>query len=348
MSSSSHRLLTLDALRGIAALWVCWYHFTQGNTEFLEEGWLKSSGSFGWLGVEIFFVISGFIIPYALFRSEYRTSDYGTFLLKRITRLDPPYIAGILIVIILGYISTVTPGFRGPPFQLSATQVILHLGYANVLFGHPWLNPVFWTLAIELQYYLLAGLLFPALAHRSNLLRAFAFGCLGSLVFLFPNKEFLFHWLFLFMFGMAAFQFRAGIIQRGEFMCWIVVLGVGSWFAHGAVITGTGIATSLIIALYNARINTPFLFLGNISYSLYLIHIPVGSKVINLGLRFFDTFPGRTVVLICATAASITAAWLLYRYVELPAQRWSSSIRYRGKQKPLPGIVSPSTESALI
>src|SRR5690349_12055072 len=132
MSPSPQRLSVLDALRGIAALGVCWYHFTNGNKTFLPEGVLKSSGTFGWLGVEMFFVISGFIIPYALHRSGYRISDYGTFILKRIIRLDPPYLVAILIVIALGYASTATPGFQGPPFEPTITQVVLHLGYVNV------------------------------------------------------------------------------------------------------------------------------------------------------------------------------------------------------------------------
>src|ERR1017187_46026 len=161
MTTSHQRLSTLDALRGLAALGVCWFHFTNGNKAFLPDGLLKSSGAYGWLGVEMFFVISGFIIPYTLQRSGYRSSDYGRFLIKRIIRLDPPYLVAILAVIALNYASAASPGFNGPHFNFSLVQVTLHLGYLNVFFGYPWLNPVFWTLAIELQYYLAVGLLFP-------------------------------------------------------------------------------------------------------------------------------------------------------------------------------------------
>ena len=145
----------------------------------------------------MFFVISGFIIPYALHRSSYRVTDYGRFILKRIIRLDPPYLVGILIVIALGYASSATPGFSGPPFEPSLAQVVLHLGYVNVLFGYPWLNPVYWTLAIELQYYLLVGLLFSAVAHRSIIERAPAFGCLAGLALLVPAEQYLlaFRWV---------------------------------------------------------------------------------------------------------------------------------------------------------
>src|ERR1035441_2897196 len=68
-----------------------WYHCTVGSG-VIHDGWLYRSGKYGWLGVEIFFVISGFIIPYSLYKAGYRVSDFTRFLLKRIARLDPPYL----------------------------------------------------------------------------------------------------------------------------------------------------------------------------------------------------------------------------------------------------------------
>jgi peptidoglycan/LPS O-acetylase OafA/YrhL len=79
--SAPQRLPVLDMLRGIASFAVCWFHLTNGNVAFLPAGILKSSGAYGWLGVEVFFVISGFVIPYALERSRYGINDCGTFLL---------------------------------------------------------------------------------------------------------------------------------------------------------------------------------------------------------------------------------------------------------------------------
>ncbi|MFZ3046680.1 MAG: hypothetical protein WA151_12270, partial [Desulfatirhabdiaceae bacterium] len=66
----SNRLTHVDALRGLAALAVCLFHLTRYKPGFLPEySILKSICQYGYLGVEIFFVISGFIIPLALFRS---------------------------------------------------------------------------------------------------------------------------------------------------------------------------------------------------------------------------------------------------------------------------------------
>ena len=79
------RLPVLDMLRGSASFAVCWYHMTNGN-DSLPPSLLKSSGGYSWVGVEIFFVISGFVIPYSLSRSGYQITDCGRFLIKRIVR----------------------------------------------------------------------------------------------------------------------------------------------------------------------------------------------------------------------------------------------------------------------
>src|SRR6266496_2774754 len=164
------RLGTIDGLRGIAAFSVAWFHFTNGG-KLLGDGWLKSSGRYGGVGVEIFFVISGFIIPYSLYRANYRSRDFGVFLVKRVARLDPPYFADILIVLALSFLVPFVPGFQGQYPVYTWTQLACHVGYANTIVGKPWINPVFWSLGIEFQYYLIIGAVFPLLISRRQAIR---------------------------------------------------------------------------------------------------------------------------------------------------------------------------------
>src|SRR5258708_6301357 len=142
--SGQSRIYTIDSLRGIASLAVCWFHLTNANPTFLPNGILKNSSYYGWLGTEMFFVISGFVIPWALHQADYELKSFGTFVEKRIIRGDPPYLVSIVIILALGFISSHLPGFRGEPFSVSPILVLLHLGYLNVFFGYEWLNPVFW------------------------------------------------------------------------------------------------------------------------------------------------------------------------------------------------------------
>jgi peptidoglycan/LPS O-acetylase OafA/YrhL len=325
---ADNRVHSVDALRGIASLAVCFHHLTGGNRSFLPDGPIKSIGSYGWLGVAVFFVISGFIIPFALHKAGYDLRHYGTFVLKRIVRLDPPYLATIALIIPLGYLAAQAPGFAGPPYHVTATQVALHLAYLNVFFGDNWLNPVFWTLAIEFQYYLLVGLLFPLIAHRDLRVRLGLFAGLGLAAALVPQGVFIFHWIFLFLMGMLVFQYQVGLVGRRGFWVALALLVAGTCYILGPLVSAVGVGAALTIAFVRVT-NRVLVFLGAISYSLYLIHVPVGAKAVNLGVRFVTGMPAKLALLAAGLALSIAAAYVLYRFVEKPAQKWSSAIRYR-------------------
>ncbi len=82
MTQLDHRLYTVEALRGLAALAVAWSHFSWTNPH-----WVVSLGGLGAHGVDVFFVISGFIIPYSLHTSAYSIRDFGRFMVRRLIRL---------------------------------------------------------------------------------------------------------------------------------------------------------------------------------------------------------------------------------------------------------------------
>src|SRR5215510_4747208 len=108
---------TIDALRATAALWVCLFHFTVGT----------GIGAHGYLGVTIFFVISGFIVPYSMMRGGYTIAAWPRFMLRRLVRLEPPYLASIGLILVLGALDAL----RGFPQVWTAKQIAGHLGYAN-------------------------------------------------------------------------------------------------------------------------------------------------------------------------------------------------------------------------
>jgi peptidoglycan/LPS O-acetylase OafA/YrhL len=343
----NQRIASLDALRGLAALAVCWFHFTHGNPTFLPDGWLKASGRPGWLGVEVFFVISGFVIPYALHRAAYRWRHYPTFLLKRLTRLDPPYLVTLALIVFMGTLSGLKPGLGGQTYEYNGQQLLTHLGYINVFFGYKWLNPVFWTLAIEFQYYLLVGLLFPLLGSRKIPVRLAVMAALAALALLIPSDEFIFHWLFLFLLGMATFQYRVGYFGERWYWLMVVVLGIGCFRTLGGTHFAAGVTTALIIAHVNWSGGWALRSLGDISYSLYLLHVPVGCQVIDRCLPWATSTAGQLGVLALALALTLGAAILLYRIVERPAQKWSASFRYRNAPAPSPGSEPRASASAL-
>lgn len=305
----------------MAALAVAWFHFTNGSG-VVPHGWLFRSGQYGWLGVEMFFVISGFVIPYSLYQAGYRSADFGRFLVKRIARLDPPYFADILLCIALSYLVTLAPGFRGEWPRYTAGQLAAHVAYVNSFVHLQWINVVFWSLGIEFQYYLLIGLVFPLLVARGSGLRLGFLGVLLAASVLVRDEALVFHYLPLFVAGILAFQSKVGLISTRT-----LLVGLAATAVAGPIAC-LGIATALLIRFVELP-SSRWTSFGLISYSLYLLHVPIGGKIMNLGGRFAHGAPALGALLAAAMGASIAAAVLFYRFVELPSQRLSSSIRYR-------------------
>lgn len=321
----SNRIEIIDPLRGIAAILVTWFHMT--NT--YSDGFVKLSGQYGWLGLEIFFVISGFIIPYAMYRSGYEIKkDYGRFLLKRILRIEPPYIIAMLFTLALLYLSSFAPGFQGNAPDISATHVFLHFGYLNGIFGYSWFSPVFWTLAIEFQFYLFISLIFPLMITKNSFLRNISLLLVCLLPFLLNKEVYVFHYICLFVFGILTFQALSKIISIRAYFFIFIVVSVCSYFSLGLLITIIAMLTSLVILFVKAKEFRILTFLGTISYSLYLVHIPIGGRIVNIGKRFAESDLEFFVISLLATLISIVFAYYFYKIIERPAMNLASQIKY--------------------
>jgi peptidoglycan/LPS O-acetylase OafA/YrhL len=202
------------------------------------------------------------------------------------------------------------------------------VGYINAFLGYSWINPVYWTLALEFQFYVLVALSYFLIASSDQRINCASALGLAALSFLPISGEFVLHFMVLFTFGIVTFQQCVRLIGRKIFYIQMLILSVISVASLGFIITCIGILTSFFIAF--VRFNVPRLmsFFGMISYSIYLVHIPIGGKVINLGKRFAHTLPTQILVLLCAFAVTIASAYMLYFWIERPAKIWSSSLKY--------------------
>lgn len=106
------------------------------------------------------------------------------------------------------------------------------------------------------------------------------------------------------------------------------------------MVAGVGLGTALAIAFVRVR-GRGFTFFGNISYSLYLLHVPVGGRVINLSLRLTDSPAGKVAALAVALSLSVAASYAFYRLIEKPAQRWSSAIPFGARRRAPALVVGP-------
>lgn len=330
-SAPQQRIGVINALRAFAALAVAWGHFVAGQGRFLGP-----TGKYGYLGVEIFFVISGFVIPWSLYRSGYSVRDYSRFLVKRNLRLYPPYLASIAISLLATNLILV-PLFHIPRIALSGRDLLLHFAYLNDLVHVPWVNVVYWTLAVEFQWYLLVGLAYPLLASRSKLARfAITVAMLLAYYTIFWDRL-VFHYLPIFLIGVFVFQWRARIIERYEMLGLISVMAMAMLRISGWLVPLVAVPTALLIAFSHFESRSANR-VGDISYSLYLLHLPIGVSVIGC-LAHWLPYSSWYLGLLDAVGvgASMGAAWVLYELVEKPSQELSSSIRFvRRAPKPQP------------
>jgi len=325
LKEPSKRITSVDALRGIAAIAVTWFHFTNGYKSEHWQGWLLASGSYGWLGLNIFFVLSGFVIPFSLYTSGFRLRGFGRYVLKRVVRLDPPYLVCIIMVILLNYASAMAPGFAGTPFVFSFPQFAAHMGYVNAFLGYSWYNPAFWTLAIEFQWYLFVALLYPLVASANPARRWLLWAALAWLAQLSDSNATLLHFLPLFAVGVAAFQAWIKLISQREYFVLLIMFGTLNSLIMALPVGIVAVFTALAISYWKAK-SRWLLAAGAISYSLYLVHVPIGGRVLNLSRHLPQSLPLALFALTMALGLTMTAAYLLWRFVEKPSMAAASKL----------------------
>lgn len=146
------RLDVLDGLRGIAVLLVLWYHVWEISWLPAPAPWLEFIPETGFIGVHLFFFLSGFVIALPFVRAAFagtKAPTWGLFAWRRARKILPSYWLSILVAYAIGYAQT-----QGShPFA----DVVTHL-----LFIHTWfaptagaINGVLWTLAVEVEFYVI-------------------------------------------------------------------------------------------------------------------------------------------------------------------------------------------------
>jgi peptidoglycan/LPS O-acetylase OafA/YrhL len=136
----------LDVLRGCAILGVLFYHglyWSSATSPYRILSLFIKSTVVGWLGVNLFFVLSGFLITGILIDSKGRPSFYRKFYLRRALRILPAYLALIVILILVGWL------------QVRSTAVaLLFVSNYDYLFNVGSYGPL-WSLSVEEQFYLI-------------------------------------------------------------------------------------------------------------------------------------------------------------------------------------------------
>lgn len=323
------RIVSLELLRGIAACAVMLFHFTiEESIHLSDNNLLRSIGSYGHYGVEVFFIISGFVIPWSIHRAGYKMKTLGKFLAKRCVRIEIPYFSIILLEIILMYVSSLTPWRDGLSDRLNVQDILLHIGYLNGFLGKPWLLPVFWTLAVEFQFYLLIALLYGLLVHPCRFWRLSVVLLLGASSLIVGQPYIFFHHSLYFVIGILLFQYKTKLITNYEYLLINLTTLCIIYYQSGFILGLICSLTIFTIFNYNQEWKGARQ-LGAISYSIYLVHIPFGGRLLLLTQKFVGDELLKSLLILSYLLMTIFVAWLFYKFIEKPSMLLSKSISYK-------------------
>lgn len=393
MRAELGHIRSIEGLRGVAVLWVIVFHYVILRNGKFDDPWLALVDRVrplqvivgnGYLGVDLFFLITGFLLtlPWFHHAAEGRAAPSARdFYVRRVRRIVPAYYVQLAILFAL-----VVPLARGTEFWMRNLWLMLYNIAAHATFLHYTtpissaslgLNGALWTLALEAQYYALLPLLAPIFvrwpwrtaivfslaatawrwqaAHGLEALVAiesrlgepwslpestirhlvatqlpgylahFAAGVVVGRAWLArhgqgPSQKQSAPWLLAAAAALVGLYtlYAANWQVLGD-MTWIFLpLGLG--IVMHALVTGAPVAGRLLLA------NAPIAFVGRVSYSAYLYHLPT----LLLWNRYAPPNLG-WAALPLYLALVLTISWLSFRLIELPVMRSRALAKERGR-----------------
>jgi peptidoglycan/LPS O-acetylase OafA/YrhL len=346
------RVDALDLLRMIAVIGVLMFHYAyrgaaaDGFTE-VSLPWLAPVAKYGHFGVDMFFVISGFVIAYS---AEGRSAI--DFAIARFSRIYP----GFLVCMTVTF--AVTLAFGAPRFETSALHWLANLIVVAPALKQPFMDGAYWSIVYEITFYAWVAILIAAGVFRTRIDVIVIAWLAISLI----NTELqsgILKRLFLtdhsgfFVAGLLIYQSwrgRRGLVLNG-LMAVAVLTAIGQalsntqWsrdhyqvaYDNGVVLLMATLSIAAVAAAAQIRhVRLPasaVMAVGGITYPLYLLHQHIGFIVFNrLGHL------ASPELLIAATAIAIAClAWVVWRFVEQPGQKLAKTLLRRIADR-LPGF----------
>lgn len=336
---AGRRLYAIDGIRLLAALMVAVHHYA-GTNRVDQPGnriWDRPVSdimptvfrfaSYGWIGVEIFFVISGFVICMSCWGRTPRQ-----FFVSRVIRLYPAYWFAI------AFTTTVLMLLPGVWDRLRMRDVLLNITMLQSGSGVMNVDGVYWTLWSELRFYLLfLVVVWSGLTYRKVVVFCCVWGAAAMLapISKLPLLELVANpegaWYFIA--GLALYlmhRFGQDLLLWGILaMAWLMgqrelgirideVEHVSGWRGSVAIFTVFLLVMVAIALGATDRIRWRWLVTaGALTYPLYLMHYAAGTTVIN---RLRDTMDARLLI-VSVIAGFMLLSWLVHRFVERPAAR---------------------------
>ena len=338
MNKKKERIDELDALRGIAALFVVFFHYTMGRPE------AKLGFKLGATGVDLFFIISGFVI----FMSLNKITNSTQFVINRISRLYPAYWATVTITFLLMVVYSL---YKSEVFfSENLLNYFGNMTMCQFYFNIPNLDGPYWTMIIELLFYIIMLVLF----HYKILKYLNLFGIATIIIeFILLNPFWnhtvlvnqILYWIpimpFIPLFFAGTVFYKVFIsnnynLYKNYFLLFFCMISQICLFEYIGVANKyiTSLEYSIMIIIYfilfilfvnhklNFIVSKPTLFLGKISFSLYLIHQYVSNGfIIPILINKFN-FNFWIASLFIAFPIVVGLASFITFYIEIPVGKF--------------------------
>jgi peptidoglycan/LPS O-acetylase OafA/YrhL len=319
----NERLLELDALRGIAIFAVMLFHYTtRFNQLYGSEYFVPSGFPLGFHGVDLFFMISGFVICMTL----EKCTNVSDFIVTRFSRLYPSYWAAIFIIFIVVKI------FHLPGREVNFYDAILNFTMLQSWYKVPNVDGAFWALPVILVFYFWMGLFF-----KLRILKYIDMLCIGWLLLslcnfyllhigirypnIIPSSLLILDNVYFFIAGILFYQMKRNgqnLIRCSALMGCLLVQCLYKGDLTSVIVTSCFFIVFFIFIsgrLTFIRLR-PLTYLGSISYCLYVIHQNIGYVIMrNLFSYNFDY----RLIIVCTIFISLILASILTFYIEKPA-----------------------------
>jgi len=327
------RFYEIDLFRFIAALSVVMFHYTfRGGFDNaymnIQFPYIGEVTKYGYLGVELFFIISGFVILMSA-----SNSNTSKFLVGRVCRLYPAFIVSVSLTALFIYF------LADNRFSINLYQYLTNLTMMSGFFGIRHVDGVYWSLLVEIKFYFLVTMILML-----NLIRFAKPILLGWLVLAWLSKWITLPWYINFVFFPEwAGYFIAGctfflIRQEGSSLFkWIVifcsyllclkqaVINIKDFQDSYNIILSSPIVMLLIsvfflvfvfVSLDKTQIinKKQMISLGVLTYPLYLVHQNIGYIIFNV----FEESVNQYILLFCILTLAIAISYAINKFIEKP------------------------------
>ena len=334
------QLASLTGLRGVAALWVLAYH-TMLELRQLDPELARLAGvlgAAGYLGVDLFFVLSGFVIAYNYAgTAEWTPRAYGEFLWKRLARIYPVHLAGLALFGVIILLAPADAGFASPTVAGLVRSITLTHAWSIPVIG-TW-NVPSWSVSLEWAAYLAfpmtaAAAMWPRSASTivSLVLLMFAGLFLATIMISYPGTVAYGVFRIIAEFSSGALLYRLWMLRQDAMvpafgiaaLVTLIVMGnlldlsVGRKAALVHLPVLAAVSVYALACAPSALTSSVVQHLGKISYSLYVVH---WATLLFAGAVVRSNALSPAWILV-AGAVSIGLADACYRGLEQPARAW--------------------------